>query len=579
MKFRRRVPVVALALFLLAGAMQYALATWLGAATTLSRDAVTSLSFGAEALAFLLAGFILSFVGRGYRPLENLLASALFGVATFLVLRALKPPSFSYDRFFASTGELVIWSLCAAAGSWLLAMWGASFGLLIGANGHLDARLRYEWGIARTHLRLNRRTARILLGAGLLPPLALWWAGEMAWSYDQVRRAGAGDAPPALHVTPREILLVAAAVLVALALVLRFVKVRADLARLHPGQRRKRPATVVMTGISIAGVSVGVWALTVVLSVMSGFEADLKHKILGTNSHALLMKYANDFSEWKSVMPKVAAVPGVAGVSPFILNEVILSHGQTVTGAELKGIDPATAGSVSELPRQVIAGDLSWISHPEAIPTGDEVVEPRSEASKKLEGPEYDQYLEDTLKRRQLHPEETKQLDPQALKNLGGICIGKEMSHQLRAWVGDVVNVLTPLGEMTPTGPVPRSRPFRVACILYSGMYEYDSKFVYIGIPEAQKFFRMGDNVVGLELKFNDVDASRALGRRVVAALGGFPYRFKDWAELNRNLFSALKLEKLAMAIILTFIVLVACFNILSTLIMLVLEKTKEISI
>jgi lipoprotein-releasing system permease protein len=334
-----------------------------------------------------------------------------------------------------------------------------------------------------------------------------------------------------------------------------------------------------MTGISIAGVSVGVWALTVVLSVMSGFEADLKHKILGTNSHALLMKYANDFSEWKSVMPKVAAVPGVAGVSPFILNEVILSHGQTVTGAELKGIDPATAGSVSELPRQVIAGDLAWVSHPENIPTGDQVVEPKGEASKKLEGPEYDQYLEDTLKRRQLHPEETRQLDPQALKNLGGICIGKEMSHQLRAWVGDVVNVLTPLGEMTPTGPVPRSRPFRVACILYSGMYEYDSKFVYIGIPEAQKFFRMGDNVVGLELKFNDVDASRALGRRVVAALGGFPYRFKDWAELNRNLFSALKLEKLAMAIILTFIVLVACFNILSTLIMLVLEKTKEISI
>ncbi|TMA11626.1 MAG: FtsX-like permease family protein [Deltaproteobacteria bacterium] len=153
------------------------------------------------------------------------------------------------------------------------------------------------------------------------------------------------------------------------------------------------------------------------------------------------------------------------------------------------------------------------------------------------------------------------------------------MSHQLRAWVGDVVNVLTPLGEMTPTGPVPRSRPFRVACILYSGMYEYDSKFVYIGIPEAQRFFRMGENVVGLELKFADVDAARALGRRVVAALGGFPYRTKDWAELNRNLFSALKLEKLAMAIILTFIVLVACFNILSTLIMLVLEKTKEISI
>ena len=581
-KLRRRPAVLiaaALVLFALGAGLQYALALWLGSATTFSRDAQLAVSFGAEAIWFLLAGFALSFIGRGYRPVEHLAASLIFGVATFFVLRALKPPSFSYDRFLASSSELVVWALCAAAGSWLLAMWGASFGMLIGANGHVDPRLSYEWGIARTHLRLNRRSARILLLAGALPPLALWWGGELAWSWDQMRRANAAATAPGLHVTPRQVLLVAAAVVIALALVLRYLKARAELARLHPGQRRKRPATVVMTGISIAGVSVGVWALTVVLSVMSGFESDLKHKILGTNSHALLMKYSTDFSEWKSVMPKVAAVPGVAGVSPFILNEVILSHGQTVTGAELKGIDPATAGSVSELPRQVIAGDLNWIAKPQEIPGTDRVVEPKSEASRKLGGPDYDQYLEDTLKRRQLHPEETKPIDPEALRNLGGICIGKEMSHQLRAWVGDVVNVLTPLGEMTPTGPVPRSRPFRVACILYSGMYEYDSKFVYIGIPEAQRFFRMGDNVVGLELKFVDVDAARALGRRVVATLGGFPYRTKDWAELNRNLFSALKLEKLAMAIILTFIVLVACFNILSTLIMLVLEKTKEISI
>src|SRR5256884_9657690 len=110
------------------------------------------------------------------------------------------------------------------------------------------------------------------------------------------------------------------------------------------------------------------------------------------------------------------------------------------------------------------------------------------------------------------------------------------MSHQLGAWVGDVVNVLTPLGEMTPTGPVPRSRPFRVACILYSGMYEYDSKFVYIGIPEAQRFFKMGENIVGLELKFADVDAARARGRRVVAELGGVRDRTQDWGELDPQL-------------------------------------------
>ena len=578
MKLRWRVTIAAFVLFLLGAGAQYGLSVWLGGATTLSRDAISAISFGAEGVWFLAAGFALSFLGRGYRPLEHLIASVLFGVATFFVLRALKPPSFSYDRFFASPGELVIWALGAAACSWFLAMWGASFGMLIGANGHVDPRLSYEWGIARTHLRLNRRSARLLVVAAFIPPLVLWWGGEVASTWDRARRGALAPGwAPQFRV--QNVLLVAAAVVFVLAVALRFIKARADLTKLKPGQRRKRPATVVMTGISIAGVAVGVWALTVVLSVMSGFESDLKRKILGTNSHALLLKYSSDFSEWSSVMPKVAAVPGVAGVSPFILNEVILSHGQTVTGAELKGIDPATAGAVSELPRQAIAGELGWISTPQRIPGTDRVVQPTGEASRQLGGPEYEQYLEDTLKRRQSHPEETGKLDPEALRNLGGICIGKEMSHQLRAWVGDVVNVLTPLGEMTPTGPVPRSRPFRVACILYSGMYEYDSKFVYIGIPEAQRFFKMGDNVVGLELKFADVDAARALGRRVVAALGGFPYRTKDWAELNRNLFSALKLEKLAMAIILTFIVLVACFNILSTLIMLVLEKTKEISI
>ncbi|HUJ26771.1 MAG TPA: FtsX-like permease family protein [Myxococcales bacterium] len=571
-----RVAAAAFVLFVLAAGLQYGLATWLGNASTLSRDAVTAVSFGAEAVCFLLFGFILSFVGRGYRPLSNAIASLLFGVVTFFVLRALKPPSFSYDRFFASTGEIFVWALCAAAGSWLLAMWGASLGMLIGAGGHLDARFRYEWGIARTHLRLNRRTALLLIGAALVPPALLWWSGQITYDWDQMRRAQ-DLGPGTVRVTLRQVLMIGALVVVALGVVARIIKARADLARLNPGQRRKRPATVVMTGISIAGVAVGVWALTVVLSVMSGFEADLKHKILGTNSHALLLKYSNDFSEWRQVMPKVAEVPGVAGVSPFILNEVILSHGQTVTGAELKGIDPATAGSVSDLPRQVIAGELGWVSEPSKIPVS--LVEPNPAAAQKLEGPDYEQYLQDTLKRRQEHPDEQPKMDPDAIKGLPGVCIGKEMSHQLRAWVGDVINVLTPLGEMTPTGPVPRSRPFRVACILYSGMYEYDSKFVYIGIPEAQKFFKMGDSVVGLELKFTDVDAARALGRRVVAALGGFPYRTKDWAELNRNLFSALKLEKLAMAIILTFIVLVACFNILSTLIMLVLEKTKEISI
>ena len=567
MRFRKRAAGVALLLFAAAFGGQLALRAFLSNHSLLSPDAVLGLSFGAEALAFAVTGFAVSFLARGFGGRELGLAALALLPPAFLVLRQLKPPSFSYDRFFASTEEMALWAALTALAAWLLGLWGASAGVLLGASGKPDLRFGYEAGIARTHLRLNRGTARILLIAGLIPPALLWCAGELSRALGAPARTLSEKLAPYFG---------GALGLLILGLVAQWWLARRR-ALLH---KRKRPATVVMTAISIAGVAVGVWALTVVLSVMSGFEADLKHKILGTNSHAMLLKYSSDFSEWKTVLPKVAAVPGVAGVSPFILNEVIISHGQTVTGAELKGIDPETVGAVSELPKQVIAGDLAWVQSPQNIPTGSTVVEPKGDAAKQLQGPEYEQYLEDTLKRRQLHSDDAgKNLDPEALKNLPGICIGKEMSHQLRAWVGDAINVLTPLGEMTPTGPVPRSRPFRVACILYSGMYEYDSKFVYIGIPEAQKFFKMGENIVGLELKFTDVDAARAEGRRIVAALGGFPYRTKDWAELNRNLFSALKLEKLAMAIILTFIVLVACFNILSTLIMLVLEKTKEISI
>jgi len=572
-RFVWRAAGVALWLQVSAFAGQLALRHILSSKSLLSPDALLFVSFGAQALAFLLIGFLVSFIAHGFGWRELGVAAIALAAIGFAVLHRMKPPSFSYDKFFADTRELVTWAASMGAGAWLLGLWGASIGMVIGASGRPDLSFQYELGIARTHLRLNVRTAALLVTVGLLVPGVQYAVGVGSAMWNQAQQ---GTKVRSLFIAdPLASLVALVAVVLALFAVGRWVVHRSQLAHLSPGQRHKRPATVVMTAISVAGVSVGVWALTVVLSVMSGFEADLKKKILGTNAHALLLKYSSDFSEWKSVLPKVVAVPGVAGASPFILNEVILSQGQTPTGAELKGIDPETAGSVNELPRQVIAGDLSWVADPTQIPVR-ETAKPKDKA--RLLGDE--QYLQDTYERKESHPDElAKGIPPETLQKMPGICVGKEMSHALRAWVGDVIQVITPLGDMGPTGPIPRSKSFRVACILYSGMYEYDSKFAYIGIPEAQKFFRMGDSVTGLELKFKDVDAARAEGRRVVAALGGFPYRAKDWAELNRNLFSALKLEKLAMAIILTFIVLVACFNILSTLIMLVLEKTKEISI
>jgi len=562
--------IAALAVSALSFGAQLGLRHVLGEKTLLSPDAVVAISFGAEAAGFLLAGFVASFFGGGLRSREQLLAALLLVGVGFGLLYVVKPPSFSYDRFYADKTEMILWALLASASAFLLGLWGASAGLLIGAGKSPDFAFAYEVGVARTHLRLNLRAGLMLAWIGLALPGALFGAGILTdW------RAGARDLT--LWHKAGAVLGIAAFVL----LIAYWIRARILQARLLPGQAKRRPATLVLTFISIAGVVVGVWALTIVLSVMSGFEGDLKQKIIGTNAHGMLLKFTDDFSEWKSVLPTVRAVPDVVGATPFILNEVIIANSKgNPSGAELKGIDSASVGSVSDLPKQVIAGDLAWIDTPQNIPVATAVA-PNASASQQLQGEDYQEYLDSTFARRRDHPEEgsAAKVDPATLTKMPGICVGKEMSHGLRIWVGDVINVITPMGEMGPTGPLPRSRAFRVACILYSGMYEYDSKFAYISIPEAQSFFRMKDNIVGLEMKFRDVDQARGMGRKVVAALKGFPYRSKDWADLNRNLFSALKLEKLAMAIILTFIVLVACFTILATLIMLVLEKTKEISI
>jgi lipoprotein-releasing system permease protein len=304
--------------------------------------------------------------------------------------------------------------------------------------------------------------------------------------------------------------------------------------------------TLLMTLISVGGVAIGVWALTVVLSVMNGFEGDLKAKILGHNAHGMVMKYGKDeFTEWRSTSDRVRGVRGVIGATPFLYNEVMISAGQSLTGAVVKGIDPATIGTVTDLPRSVEEGDLAWLATPDRIP-----VPPARDAA-----------------------------TPAADRALPGVVVGRELARSLRVFVGDVVNVISPLGDMGPAGPQPKSRSFRVAAIFFSGMYEYDAKFAYLDLREAQRFFGTGEAVTGLELKVEDVDTSRATLARVQAALGGYPYRTKDWGELNRNLISALQMEKVAMSVILGFIVLVASFSIVATLIMLVLEKSREIAV
>jgi lipoprotein-releasing system permease protein len=483
----------------------------LGGRLALPGPAATGLAALAAVIAAGLLGASAGAVGRRLAFYEIATAGLAWIAAALVAFRAL--PHLRGGPFDLSTleaqGTLVV--VLTLVGVGLLAATavfvGSTLAYLVAGTGRLDASASYELFVARSHLRLSPRTLLALFGivvTGLLPGLLLF-LGWSLWRDAVERRAYR----------------------------------RGELT-----QRARMPATLLMTLISIGAVAIGVWALTVVLSVMSGFEADLKKKILGHNAHGMVLAYGqDDFSDWRQIREKVLRVRGVAGATPFLYNEVMLSAGDDLTGAVLKGIDPKTVGTVTELPTSIDDGKLEWLTRPEEIPVA-------------RGGP-----------------------PPAAGRALPGIVIGRELSRQLRIGVGDEVNVVSPFGDLGPAGPQPKSRPFRVAAIFYSGMYEYDSKWAYVDLGADQRFFGTGDTVTGLELKLVNVDTAKATMSRVLFELGGFPYRTKDWSELNRSLFSALQMEKVVMAVILGFIVLVASFTIVSTLIMLVLEKTREIAV
>jgi lipoprotein-releasing system permease protein len=294
--------------------------------------------------------------------------------------------------------------------------------------------------------------------------------------------------------------------------------------------KRKQTFISIITIISIVGVMVGVMALIVVLAVMSGFEKTLKEKILGTQAHLVLLKASQQgMDHYEEVAKKVQEIKGVVSAAPFIFSQVMLSSESNVSGVVIKGIDPDRVGKVTELAHNMKAGRLQDLK----------------------EGGESD---------------------------LSGIILGVELAKHLGVSLNDVIQVISPLGTMTPMGMMPKMKRFRVVGIFYSGMYEYDNTMAYVSLESAQKFFGMGARVTGIEIKTNDIYKVKEMGKEIRQRMG-FPFWTKDWMEMNRNLFSALKLEKIAMFIILVLIVLVAAFNIISTLIMVVMEKHKDIAI
>ena len=291
--------------------------------------------------------------------------------------------------------------------------------------------------------------------------------------------------------------------------------------------KRREAFISLITLISSGGVALGVLALIVVLSVMSGFERDLRNKILGTNSHVILMRFGEGgLSQAEGLLPQIERLPHVVGAAPYTIHQVMLTSRFGVTGAVLRGIDPEREGQVSDLARNMKVGNL------ELLRRGGE-----------------------------------------------GIILGKSLAASLGVGVGDTVNVISPVGEaITPLGMAPRVKQFKVVGIFEAGMYEYDAGLAYIAIPVAQLFFRMGEAVTGIGIKLDDIYLAPQVARQLQDTFK-FPFYTRTWMEMNRNLFSALKLEKMVMFVILVMIVLVAAFGIVSTLTMVVMEKTKEIAI
>jgi lipoprotein-releasing system permease protein len=292
--------------------------------------------------------------------------------------------------------------------------------------------------------------------------------------------------------------------------------------------KRKQAFISVITVISFVGVMMGVMALIVVLSVMNGFREDLMGKILGVNSHLVVLSYEGAFLDYDRIARDTGTVEGVVATTPFIYSQVMVNSQGSVSGSVLRGIDTPTAGKVINIDRMIKRGSLQSL---------------------------------DTLH-----------------EGLPAIILGKELSRMLAVQPGDTVTVVSPMGKLTPVGRVPQNRKFKVTAIFDSGMYEYDATMVYVSLKEAQDFLGLDNRATGVEVRVADIYKADQVGGAVSKKLG-YPYWAKDWKQMNRSLVSALKLEKIAMFVILIMIVLVGALNIISTLVMVVMEKNKDVAI
>lgn len=300
--------------------------------------------------------------------------------------------------------------------------------------------------------------------------------------------------------------------------------------------RRRETFISLITVISVLGVMIGVMTLNVVMAVMTGFEETLRDRLLGINAHIALVKSGDQLRGYEQLVERVQKEKGVVAASPSIYGQVMLTSGPRVSGVVVRGVDPDRVNQVVDIARYIKEGSLEKLKTPQPI---------------EVQG------------RRILLP---------------GVILGVRLANQLGVFPGSPIQVISPLGSPTAIGVIPRVRRFVVVGIFDSGMSEIDSTLVYMNLHDAQKFFELGDAVTNIEIRVRDVYHAQEVAQQIQRRLG-FPYLTEDWSRLWPNLFSALRLEKTVYFLVLLLMVLIGAFNIISTLIMVVMEKRKDIAI
>jgi len=300
--------------------------------------------------------------------------------------------------------------------------------------------------------------------------------------------------------------------------------------------RRRETFISLLSMISILGVMIAVLTLNVVIGVMTGFEEVLRDRLLGMNSHVVLRKLGDQLVRYNELTERVMNVEGVLSAAPMVYGQVILTTGNRISGVVVRGVDPDRANGVVTIEGFMEAGNLKDLKRHRVVQVKDRPME------------------------------------------LPGIILGARLASGLGVLVGEPIQLVSPLGRPAAFGMVPKIRRFAVVGLFRSGMHEYDSSLVFMNLTDAQQFFELGNSVTSIEIRVHDVDQAQAVAQRIQRKLG-LPYLTEDWSRLWPNLFAALRLERWVYILVLLLMVLIAAFNIISTLIMMVMEKRRDIAV